>query len=56
MTPQLSSDEAARLRIKTSLDESLIVEASAGTGKTTALVQLTVVIHHNNIHVQLLRQ
>jgi ATP-dependent helicase/nuclease subunit A len=38
VTPQLSSDEAARLRIKTSLDESLIVEASAGTGKTTALV------------------
>ncbi len=32
------SDEAARERIRTSLDESLIVEASAGTGKTTALV------------------
>lgn len=38
MTPQLSHDAAARLRIQTSLDESLIVEASAGTGKTTALV------------------
>lgn len=34
----LESDEAARRRIRTSLDESLIVEASAGTGKTTALV------------------
>ncbi len=33
------SDEAARERIRTSLDESLIVEASAGTGKTTMLVQ-----------------
>ena len=33
------SDEAARERIRTSLDESLIVEASAGTGKTTELVK-----------------
>ena len=33
-----SSDAAARERIQRSLDESLIVEASAGTGKTTALV------------------
>jgi ATP-dependent exoDNAse (exonuclease V) beta subunit len=32
------SDVLARERIRTSLDESLIVEASAGTGKTTALV------------------
>ena len=32
------TDEEARYRIKNSLDESLIVEASAGTGKTTALV------------------
>lgn len=38
MTPHLSSDEEARRRIRESLDESLIVEASAGTGKTTALV------------------
>jgi len=38
VTPQFSSDAAARERIRTSLDESLIVEASAGTGKTTALV------------------
>jgi ATP-dependent helicase/nuclease subunit A len=36
--PHLEADEAARRRIRTSLDESLIVEASAGTGKTTALV------------------
>jgi ATP-dependent helicase/nuclease subunit A len=33
------SDADARERIRTSLDESLIVEASAGTGKTTVLVQ-----------------
>src|SRR3954470_14383775 len=32
------SDEGARHRIRTSLDESLIVEAAAGTGKTTELV------------------
>ncbi len=34
-----SSDEAARARIRNSLDESLIVEASAGTGKTTELIR-----------------
>jgi ATP-dependent exoDNAse (exonuclease V) beta subunit len=32
-------DAAARQRIRTSLDESLIVEAAAGTGKTSELVQ-----------------
>ena len=32
------NDAAARERIETSLDESLMVEAAAGTGKTTALV------------------
>ncbi|HXJ96241.1 MAG TPA: UvrD-helicase domain-containing protein [Terriglobia bacterium] len=31
-------DEAARHRIRTSLDESLLVEAAAGTGKTTELI------------------
>lgn len=35
----VASDAEARRRIRESLDESLIVEASAGTGKTTALVQ-----------------
>ena len=36
---QLSEqDAAARRRIRRSLDESLIVEASSGTGKTTELV------------------
>lgn len=35
--PQLD-DRAARERIRTSLSESLLVEASAGTGKTTELV------------------
>jgi ATP-dependent helicase/nuclease subunit A len=38
------SDEAARERIRTSLDESLIVEASAGTGKTTELVKRIVAV------------
>src|SRR3954470_15898417 len=32
-------DEVARQRIRQSLDESLIVEAAAGTGKTTELVR-----------------
>jgi ATP-dependent exoDNAse (exonuclease V) beta subunit len=34
-----SSDDAARERIRNSLDESLIVEASAGTGKTSELIR-----------------
>ncbi len=34
----MTQDELARHRIRTSLDESLIVEAAAGTGKTTELV------------------
>ncbi|HLJ74779.1 MAG TPA: UvrD-helicase domain-containing protein, partial [Thermoanaerobaculia bacterium] len=41
MTPQVRvelDDKAARDRIHNSLDESLLVEASAGTGKTTELV------------------
>jgi ATP-dependent helicase/nuclease subunit A len=40
----LEADGAARERIQSSLDESLIVEASAGTGKTTALVGRIVAI------------
>ena len=39
MTPQIQDDQAARERIRNSLDESLIVEASAGTGKTSELVR-----------------
>ncbi len=35
---QTTSDDEARQRIRESLEESLIVEASAGTGKTTVLV------------------
>ncbi len=31
-------DRAARERVRTSLGESLLVEASAGTGKTTELI------------------
>src|SRR5207248_8164078 len=38
------SDAEARRRIRESLDESLIVEASAGTGKTTELIQRIVAI------------
>src|SRR3984893_598291 len=41
MTPTLEvqlDDSAARKRIRTSLSESLLVEASAGTGKTTELI------------------
>ncbi len=41
MTPSVQlagQDAAARKRIHESLDESLIVEASAGTGKTTELI------------------
>ena len=34
-----SSDQSARERIRNSLDETLIVEAAAGTGKTTELVR-----------------
>ena len=32
-----TNDDAARERIRNSLDESLIVEASAGAGKTSEL-------------------
>ena len=35
-------DAQARARIRASLDENLIVEASAGTGKTTEMVRRTV--------------
>src|SRR4051812_23787616 len=41
MTPV---DQAARLRIAADLDSTLIVEAAAGTGKTTALVSRIVSI------------
>ena len=38
MTPGFT-DEAARLHIGSALDETIVVEAAAGTGKTTALVE-----------------
>ncbi len=41
--PQLG-DRAARERIRTSLAESLLVEASAGTGKTTELIARIVAV------------
>src|SRR6516165_9931985 len=40
----MTQDSTARLRIRSSLDESLIVEAAAGTGKTTELVQRIVAV------------
>src|SRR5213594_1324707 len=40
----MTRDAAARKRIRESLDESLIVEAAAGTGKTTELIQRIVAI------------
>ena len=39
-----TQDAAARIRIRESLDESLIVEAAAGTGKTTELIQRIVAV------------
>jgi ATP-dependent helicase/nuclease subunit A len=44
MIPALDSDAAARERVRASLDESLIVEAAAGTGKTTELVKRIVAV------------
>jgi len=44
MIPALQSDHSERERIRTSLDESLIVEASAGTGKTSELVKRIVAV------------
>jgi ATP-dependent helicase/nuclease subunit A len=41
---QPATDESARRRIRESIGESLIVEASAGTGKTTALVERIVAV------------
>src|ERR1700733_10355607 len=41
--PQLD-DRAARERIRNSLAESLLVEASAGTGKTTELIARMVAV------------
>src|SRR5262245_29447923 len=42
MTPLV--DQAARDRIRTSLDESMLVEAAAGTGKTSELVARLVAV------------
>src|SRR6204780_3018890 len=47
MTPVIQpqiDDRAARERIRTSLTESLLVEASAGTGKTTELIARIVAV------------
>ena len=38
------ADEAARRRIREALEESQLVEAAAGTGKTTVLVERLVAI------------
>src|SRR5438093_13534464 len=39
MTATPDHDQIARQRIRESLDESLIVEAAAGTGKTSELIR-----------------
>ena len=39
VTPQALADQADREQIATALDDTLIVEAAAGTGKTTELVR-----------------
>ncbi len=44
MTPQLEGDARARQIIRTELAKSLVVEASAGTGKTTELVNRIVAV------------
>lgn len=44
MTDTPFPDAEARHRIETSLDESLLVEAAAGTGKTTVLVKRLVAV------------
>src|ERR1051326_930266 len=41
---KITQDADARIRIRESLDESLIVEAAAGTGKTTELIQRIVAV------------
>jgi ATP-dependent exoDNAse (exonuclease V) beta subunit len=52
VTPRFISDAEARRRIRESLDESLIVEASAGTGKTTALVgRIVEVLRHGKAKI-----
>jgi len=53
LTPAiLSDDDAARERIRNSLEESLIVEASAGTGKTSELVRRIVRVLANGAQVE----
>lgn len=52
MTPVIEdqrNDRAARERIRTSLGESLFVEASAGTGKTTELIARIVAVLANGL-------
>jgi ATP-dependent helicase/nuclease subunit A len=44
MISRPDSDTSARKRIQESLDESLIVEAAAGTGKTSELIRRIVAI------------
>jgi len=47
--PSIADDAAARQRIETSLEESLLVEAAAGTGKTTVLVRRLVAVLERGI-------
>src|SRR5579883_1767966 len=49
---QTDLDAAARRTIATSLDESLLVEAAAGTGKTTELVARIVAVLEQGVAIQ----
>ncbi|HVL98213.1 MAG TPA: UvrD-helicase domain-containing protein [Egibacteraceae bacterium] len=51
MTPALS-DQAARARIATALDETLFVEAGAGSGKTRSLVERVVALVHDGTEMR----
>ena len=50
--PQRLSDAESRELIRTALDESLIVEASAGSGKTTALIERIVNVVKSGVRIE----
>jgi ATP-dependent helicase/nuclease subunit A len=52
MVTELPGDEQARERIRTDLDSTLLVEASAGTGKTSVLVDRVVSLVLNGTSVE----
>ena len=50
--PSRFGDDEARERIRTSLGESLIVEAAAGTGKTSELIRRIVAVLRSGADVE----